>query len=113
MARKPSHLGSYTHPWPVGSVRAVLASWGRTGGERGSATAGDATQWARTTRPARTGGASGEGAGEAGLLDRRALVEAGPGLGTVLRRESVDRAQDGHRGRDGEERDHVHQYRTK
>src|SRR5918994_3654649 len=38
MARKPSHLGAYIHPSPVGSVRAVLASWGRTGGESGSAT---------------------------------------------------------------------------
>ena len=39
MARKPSHLGSYTQPGPVGSALADLASWGGSGGDRGRAMA--------------------------------------------------------------------------
>ena len=39
MARKPSHLGSYTQPVPVGKVLAGRASWGSSGGVRGSAMA--------------------------------------------------------------------------
>jgi hypothetical protein len=44
---------------------------------------------------------------DAGLDDRRPLIEAGPGLGTELRGESVDRAHDGNGGRDCDERDHA------
>src|SRR5215218_1715385 len=36
MARKPSHFGSYAQPSPSGSVARGRASWGGTGGERGS-----------------------------------------------------------------------------
>ena len=39
IARKPSHLGSYTQPGPVGSALADLASWGGSGGVRGRAMA--------------------------------------------------------------------------
>ena len=72
------------HPAVSGRERlAVLASWGRTGGDRGSDTA-----------PRCYRCITGRSADEA-LADRGALVEAGPGIDPELRGQRVDRTEDG------------------